>query len=324
MISSVADGWGLDVSTARYAPVGFGSYHWVTVEAGGTPYFITVDDLRQKGWLGATPTAAFGGLRSAFDTAFALRHNGGLEFVVAPVPTGRGETVRRIGKHFAVAIYPMVDGTAGSFDEAGTPEERTELIRMLVELHVATPFVESTARFANLELPGRQSLENALHAIGRKWLGGPLSGPAKALLTTHGDAVARSLTSFDQLAERVTSAGAKVVITHGEPHRGNVLYTNRKLFLVDWDTVGLAPPERDLWMLDSAAGHEFDLYAGLSGRPVDMAAIDLYRTRWALDDIASFVNRLRSPHERSPDTEHTLVSLRTTLERSAGIRPRPD
>ena len=79
VVSAVADGWGLDIPSAHYVPVGFGSYHWVAADAGGMRYFITVDDLRHKGWLGASPTAAFGGLRSAFDTAFALRHAGGLE-----------------------------------------------------------------------------------------------------------------------------------------------------------------------------------------------------------------------------------------------------
>ena len=140
VIEALAAGWGLQVSRIRYVPVGGGSYHWVAVEAAGGPYFITVDDLRQKGWLGATPEAAFEGLRSAFDTALALRHRGGLEFVVAPVPGSRGATTRRIGKHFALAVYPLIDGSAGSFGEAGTTDERDELVRMLVALHQATPF----------------------------------------------------------------------------------------------------------------------------------------------------------------------------------------
>ena len=38
-------------------------------------------------------------------------------------------------------------------------------------------------------------------------------------------------------------------MTHGEPHAGNVMRTDEGRLLVDWDTVALAPPERDLWML---------------------------------------------------------------------------
>jgi hypothetical protein len=31
--------------------------------------------------------------------------------------------------------------------------------------------------------------------------------------------------------------------------------------------------------------------------------MDLYRLRWKLDDIASFVQMFRSPHERDADTD---------------------
>lgn len=42
------------------------------------------------------------------------------------------------------------------------------------------------------------------------------------------------------------------VVTHGEPHPGNVIRTSHGLRIIDWTTVQMAPPERDLWMLTSA------------------------------------------------------------------------
>jgi hypothetical protein len=36
----------------RYAPVGGGSYHWVVTVDPGEQWFVTVDDLDDKGWLG--------------------------------------------------------------------------------------------------------------------------------------------------------------------------------------------------------------------------------------------------------------------------------
>jgi aminoglycoside phosphotransferase (APT) family kinase protein len=43
------------------------------------------------------------------------------------------------------------------------------------------------------------------------------------------------------------AAGPDRVITHGEPHPGNLMVTDRGPVLIGWDTVGLARPERDLW-----------------------------------------------------------------------------
>jgi aminoglycoside phosphotransferase (APT) family kinase protein len=49
-------------------------------------------------------------------------------------------------------------------------------------------------------------------------------------------------------SDRDASVGAPWrVLTHGEPHGANVLLGEGGLSLVDWDTVGIAEPERDLW-----------------------------------------------------------------------------
>ncbi len=42
-------------------------------------------------------------------------------------------------------------------------------------------------------------------------------------------------------------------VTRGEPHGGNIMRVGRELLFIAWDTVALAPPERDLWMLDNGA-----------------------------------------------------------------------
>ena len=83
--------------------------------------------------------------------------------------------------------------------------------------------------------------------------------------------------------------------------------------LIDWDTVALAPPERDLWMVATETGDELRRYTELTGRPVDAAAIELYRLRWALDDLSCFVRDLRAPHRRTPGTEHAWQALQTTI-----------
>jgi len=64
--------------------------------------------------------------------------------------------------------------------------------------------------------------------------------------------------------------------------------------LLDWDTVGLAPPERDLWML---TGDALDQYAGLTGKPVNRA----------------YTEDLRVPHSRTPGAEHSWQALRESV-----------
>lgn len=312
VLAGVAEGWGLEIARARYLPVGFGSYHWDLTDAAGCRHFVTVDDLDHKAWLGHDRESTFVGLRAAFDTARALRREGGLAFVVAPVPALDGGTVRRLDGRYAASLFPFVEGAAGRFAANATPAERAALLRLLAGLHAATPVARPFARPRHLELPRRADLEAALGELDRPWTGGPLSEPVRELLARSASVVAGRLREFDRLAAEVRAADADFVVTHGEPHGGNALTAAGRPVLVDWDTVGLAPPERDLWHV-TCDPHELAVYTEATGRPVHPSAIALYRLRWELDDVSVFTRVLRSPHRLSADTEKALFGLRHYL-----------
>ena len=109
-------------------------------------------------------------------------------------------------------------------------------------------------------------------------------------------------------------------MTHGEPHAGNVMRTGEGRVLVDWDTVALAPPERDLWMLVAGGTDAADLYVRATGTQLDEAALDFFRLAWDLSDLAEYLNVLRSPHEEDDDTVWGYQALRD----SAAIREELD
>jgi spectinomycin phosphotransferase len=307
LIDSLADGWGFDVEAADFAAVGGGSYHWVVRDLEGTRGFVTVDDLDVKPWLGDTRESAFDGLKRAFDTAVLLRDSG-LEFVVAPILSSGGETVRRIGPRHAIAVFPFVDGQAGEFGRYGAAE-RAAILTMLAEVHTATPVAASVARTVDLSLPGRGDLESALQALDQTWSGGPFSEPAREALARHGSDVAELLFLFDRLAAEVAQRSTNWVVTHGEPHAGNVMRTRDGHVLIDWDTVALAPAERDLWMLVGDSADEATIYTDATGRELDQAAVDFFRLTWDLADTAAFTQQLRSPHRHSEDTVRAFEAL---------------
>jgi spectinomycin phosphotransferase len=319
----LADAWGFDVSTAQYAPVGAGSYHWVVDDVEGTRGFVTVDDLDRKPWLGDTRETAFDGLRRAFDTAFALRERG-LDFVVAPIPTSTGETVCRFGSRHGVALFPFLDGEAGRHGRYETADERAGVVTMLAELHNATPAVGSVARRIEVDLPGRRHLEAALQDVNETWQGGPYSEQARRVLAAHASDVAALLALADSLAVDIARRSTNWVVTHGEPHARNVMRTAGRQMLVDWDTVALAPPERDLWMLVSGARDEATIYAEATGHQVDPVAVTFFRLTWDLKDIVEYLNVLRAPHEDTEDTKWTYEGLANTVASGGRLTGEPD
>ena len=308
---ALAEGWHIDATAIRYAPVGGGSYHWVVDEGQDTRWFATVDDLDAKSWLGDTRAAVGAGLRVAMDTALALRQHAGLQFVVAPVPAQRGETVLPMGSKYAVAVFPFVHGASGQFGEDLPASERGQLVDMLAALHRATPRAAPASR-AWIRLPQRGALETALSELGQPWCSGPFAEPARALLARTAGQIRHLLETFDQLAEHV-SAAREPVITHGEPHPANIIRAGPARMLIDWDTVGLAPPERDLWMIVTGTGDEARRYTEATRRVVDPAGLEFYRIRWALDDMSSFVHQLRAKHDRTAHTEHIWHALKITV-----------
>lgn len=272
-------------------------------DSAGRRWFVTVADLA-GGWRGTGPAAGYADLRAAMDTVIALAA-AGLEFAVAPVPTTGGRALAPLGAEHAVTVFPYLDGAWG--DEM-PPQDRLAVIDMLARLHSATPLARRTAPVRHPDLATRPVLEAALGELNEPWNGGPYSEPARRLLTRQASRLGRALARFDELVRAAARSGPPV-ITHGEPHPGNMVRAAGKLRLIDWDTAGLALPERDLWSLADADSPEGERYAELTGRRTSTAAMRMYRMRWSLDEIAVSLSDFRGPHEQNEDTELTWTVL---------------
>ncbi|WP_157420615.1 phosphotransferase enzyme family protein [Actinomadura kijaniata] len=296
--------WGLGDVSLTYAAVGFGDHHWVA--GADRRWFVTVADLVTKG-------DTLDGLRAAMDTAYELRQRDGLDFVVAPLPTPAGQTVRPLGPRYAVSVFPFLDGVSGEFGREWTPRERADVLGLLAVLHRQRP--PAAAPVLRPELGLRGLLEKAL-AGSLQWAEGPFSDPARSLLREYAPVLRQRLAEFDAL---VTELDGAPVVTHGEPHPGNLLSHDGGYALVDWDTAGLAPPERDLWSVVRGPD-DLARYAEISGRTPDPAALCLYRLRWDLEETCVYTDWFRSPHVRSPDMEEGWNGLVETLRNLAHER----
>jgi spectinomycin phosphotransferase len=310
--------WQLTAAELRYLPVGFGGYHWLAVDPAGSRWFVTVSDV------GAGD--GFADLAAAMETAAWLASDAGLDFVLAPVRAQAGPSVSRLASRYAVTVFPFAAGVPGSFVDQMDGAGRAAVIDMLAALHGVSLDGGAPGAVPVLqpELGSRAAVSTALADLDVPWQGGPFAEPGRELLAKYAPVLRQSLARFDALVARVRQAGRPLVITHGEPHPGNLVWsgpaaagqqegTPPPVRLVDWDTVGLALPERDLWWLVTDDDQEAARYAERTGRTVSPDAIALYRLRWSLDDICLFLAEFRAPHQRTPDTEKSWAGLRTRL-----------
>lgn len=323
VVEALRDGWGFDTAVAEYAAVGAGSYHWTVGDSSGGRGFVTVDDLDQKAWLGDGRDTVFDGLRRAFDTSASL-WDGGLRFVVAPKRTRTGESLRRLDPRYTVALFPHVDGETGDFGYFEADDEGwRSVVAMLADLHLARASACASVPTLGFELPALRHLEAALRERDEPWTGGPLSEPARAALRAAATGLTELLALADGLRADASTRRGDWVVTHGEPHAGNVMRTDDGPRLVDWDTVALGPRERDLWMLVEGGGAEAAaLYHRATGTQPDPVALDFFRLTWDLKDLGEYVYVLRAPHEENADTlqHYRAIANSATLRESwAGL-----
>jgi spectinomycin phosphotransferase len=122
------------------------------------------------------------------------------------------------------------------------------------------------------------------------------------LLQAQAAGLVRRLEAYDELAAEVRRARAVGVVTHGEPHRANVIRDPKSVDLVDWDTTLITPRERDLRTVLDDELSAWDEYIGTAGDvTLNQQAIELYCRWWDLADIAIFVDLFRRRHERTED-----------------------
>jgi spectinomycin phosphotransferase len=301
--AALAHQWALTVQDLSYLPVGFGGYHWLAADQTGSRWFVTVSDL-------ATPWVP--DLPAAMQTAAWLATHAGLGFVVAPVPTRAGPVVGSVDSRHALTLFPYLDAASGRFGDLIDDGDRAAIIDMLALLHTVIPTgIQVPTR--PLELATRQVIDQALASLGVPWTGGPYAEPGRDLLARYERPLRQALSRFDGLVGRVREAGGPYVITHGEPHPGNLLRTRAGLCLIDWDMTALARAERDLWWVISG-DQDAARYSRRTGWTVSQDALALYRLRWDLDDVAGFLSQIRGSHQRTADTLMFWTELQKTLD----------
>lgn len=300
------ESWGIEAKPQALL-VGGGGHHWTAGQ-----WFVTAHELP------GDPCAAYADLVASMGTAVALAR-GGLGFVVAVRPARDGRVVVPLGP-YAVSVQPYLDAVPGGFFDVEPEANRVGIAAMLAELHRATV---PGAPDRPVGLSGRAGLEDALGELRRPWRGGPYGEDARTVLARYERVLRDALARFDDLA-----VAGPLVLTHGEPHPGNLLRGPGGRYLIDWDTAGLAPPERDLWMTVWPPGAPGSpglrapvrRYARLTGRDVREDGLRAYRLRWYLDDIAVYTALLRGPHGATADTAKARDALTASLGVLRGLR----
>lgn len=271
--------WEPRAEAVEHLPVGWGAHHW-RVDVDGEPMlFATLDpDLPRH-----TPES----LEGAYAAAAAL----GLDFVWPSLP--------RVEGGYTVPCGPRTASVAGWLPGERPRESVSELPELLAALHAAP--APATAPVWSTEID--PDLGDQLRALIQDDWPGPLGPAARELLVGHLTEVGgwvREHARLLALADPTT-----YVVTHGEPGVHNQWLARGRTWLLDWESLLLAPRERDLATLVG------------EGRDVDHdpQMVRLFDLEWRLSEIWAFASWLQGPHTGDADDRTALGGLTHELTR---------
>jgi spectinomycin phosphotransferase len=283
---AVATHWLLEIADISYLPWGFGAHHWRVI-GGGTTVFVTLDQLEPR----HTATS----LEAAYAGAAALAASG-LDVVCAPLPAHSGRFTVDVGSG-ALSVTPWLQGRSPTEEQAREPEHVREVVLALSALHRATP-PDGLRSWTPQVGPGFADELRARTA--KPWTSGPLAEQARLILAAHDNAIKRWTDRYLGLTDIAFSQRDSWVPTHGEPHNDNQVMTADGLRLVDWESLALAPPERDY----------ADLLAAANGLLLpDLTMVELFALDWRLSEIAEYARWFAAPHIGTEDDHTALEGL---------------
>jgi spectinomycin phosphotransferase len=93
------------------------------------------------------------------------------------------------------------------------------------------------------------------------------------LLDTRKDTIHKLLERTEEFADKIRKNQQRYCLCHGDIHAGNILIENKNSFyIVDWDTLIMAPKERDLMFIGGGVANKWNtkeeeeyFYAGYTG-----------------------------------------------------------
>lgn len=289
---AVADHWLPATTAVEHLPWGFGAHHWRARGAGGEALFVTLDQL--------APRHTAESLEAAYAGAAALAA-AGLAVVCAPLPAASGRFTVGVGPG-VLSVTPWLDGRSPTAAEAREPRHLAEVVAALAALHQTTP-PEGLPRWRPRVGPGFADELRARTAAA--WTSGPLAEEARAAIAARGAAIGRWTARYLELGDVARSRQDSWVPTHGEPHHANQVVVAGGLRLVDWESLALAPRERDYAsLLGTAAG------AALAPDP---AMVELFALDWRLSEIAEYARWFAAPHTGNDDDHVALQGLHEEL-----------
>jgi spectinomycin phosphotransferase len=226
-------------------------------------------------------------------------------------------------ENFTLHVYPFIEGHHGyhtklteyQWGEFGQTIKQIHSINLNTLIKTMVPKEEYSTAFG-------ESLRKVLENINSYSREDDLWQETVKFLVEKKTVIVELVQRSETLAKALQKNPPEMVLCHGDIHGWNLLIgQDGELYLVDWDTLVLAPKERDLMFIGAGLGEsgysseeEAKLfYDGYGQTGINQFAIAYYRYARIVEDIAVFCDQIFSSNENLEDQKQAILYLKSNF-----------
>jgi spectinomycin phosphotransferase len=247
-----------------------------------------------------------------------LLHDQHNRHIIAPLPTRSQELWTAVGG-FKLAVFPFVEGYNG-YEIDLLDRHWVDFGQALKGIHSAQIPATVASRIHREEYADtwRERVREFQALVETQHLDDRGAAILAEFLIQKKGVVSDLVQRAEDLAAVLHTQSEPFVICHGDIHAGNVLIdVGQNLYLVDWDTLILAPKERDLMFvgggqfvnLRSPEEEERLFYQGYGQTETNAVALAYYRYERIVQDIAAYCEEILLAEASGDDQETGLRQL---------------
>lgn len=309
IISCLKSAYGLSITEIAFMPLG--------ADVNTAVYRVVADD--------ATPH--FLKLRRGLfrEETVTIPHwlaGAGMQHLIPPLATQTGALWTPLPP-FTIILYPFVAGHSGwevdlshhQWIEFGIALHALHTTVIPSALARALPHESYSARW-------RDQVKAFLRRVDEHSFDDPVAANLACLLQAEQNTIQHIVARAEQLAGLLVHQPLETCLCHGDIHAGNILIdTTNRVYLVDWDTLVVAPKERDLMFIGGGVGGVWNnddevtwFYQGYGRAAINLTALTYYRYERIVQDIAVTCEQLLGTSEGGVDRVATLEQLSSQFE----------